>query len=40
MSAVLYILLAWLLTLATCVALGGWIKCAIRLETGGWEELL
>lgn len=40
MIAVLYIVLAWLLTVATCVALGGWVKRAFGLSIDGWEDLL
>jgi len=40
MSAVLYILLAWLLTIATCLALGAWVLRAIRLQLDAWESLV
>ena len=39
MAAVFYILLAWVLTVATCVALGTWVKRAIKLDASGWLDL-
>ena len=40
MTAVLYIILAWFLTVATAIALGGHILRAIRLRLEGWQALI
>ncbi len=40
MSAVLYILLAWLLTIATCLALGAWAQRLLRLSLEGPRVIL
>ncbi|WP_031500790.1 ArnT family glycosyltransferase [Bryobacter aggregatus] len=39
MSAVFYLLLGWILTVASCVAMGTWVKRALQLEVEGWEDL-
>ena len=40
MSAVVYLTLGWLLTVATCIALGAIVKRILKLDTSGWEDLV
>lgn len=40
MSALLYLLLGWLLTVATAVAIGGHVLRCLRLKLEGWEALI
>lgn len=40
MTAVLYVLLGWLLTVSTAISLGYWVERGIGLKTTGWTSLL
>lgn len=40
MNAVIYVLLGWLLTIATCIALGTWVKRALGLTVEGWLDVV